>query len=175
MSWVTLEKKTFPTTLFVYPLWGICFVCKIYIFAYIAKMATFQSEVANSKFFNFFKIWHLSFEIHFLSREAIKTRWDRAFWNKIPKKVRFLVLKSDSTITLARYIITNLKVLNCCNCESGCIFWPKYCKVKILRKSHDWHNPSRQFSTRSPSGERLVCFWLLLCCHRDSLRELWNF
>ena len=69
------EKKFFPPLCLFTPYGAICFVSKIYIFAYIAKMATFQNEVAQlQKFFNFFKISHLLSNIHFLSREAIKTR-----------------------------------------------------------------------------------------------------
>ena len=69
------REKIFSTTLSVYPLGTIFYVCKIYISGHIAKMAIFQNEVGQlQKFFNFLKISHLLSNIHFLSREAIKTR-----------------------------------------------------------------------------------------------------
>ena len=80
--------------------------CVKYIYLPILpKWQHFKMKLTNFKTFSsFLKTSHFSSNIHFLSREAIKTRWDRAFWNRIPKKVRFLVHKSDSTITPARYI-----------------------------------------------------------------------
>ena len=69
------REKFFGTTLSVYPLWSHTLHRKICIFGHIAKMATFQNEVAQIQiFFNFLKLSHLSSNIQFLSREAIKTR-----------------------------------------------------------------------------------------------------
>ena len=54
----------------------------IYIFFEVAQLQIFENEVAQlQKFFTFLKVSRLNFNIYFEAREAIKTRWDRAFWN----------------------------------------------------------------------------------------------
>ena len=53
------REKIFYPTLSVYPQGTIFYVCKIYIFDHIAKMATFENEVGQlQKIFNFLKISH---------------------------------------------------------------------------------------------------------------------
>ena len=92
ISGVSLEKKPF-TSLCLFIPWGlgtIFYVCKIYISGHIAKIAIFQNEVGQPQiFFNFLTISYLLSNIHFLFHERIKIRWDKAFWNLIPKKVNF--------------------------------------------------------------------------------------
>ena len=63
---------------------------KIYIFCIFFQLHQLQNEVGQLQIFlKFFKLPDESSNIHFQAREAIKTRWDRAFWKKFRKKSDF--------------------------------------------------------------------------------------
>ena len=65
--------------------------CVKYIYLrMLPKWQHFKMKLPNFNFFfKFLNVSHLYFNIYFLSRETIRIRWDRAFWNLIPRKVRF--------------------------------------------------------------------------------------
>jgi hypothetical protein len=89
----------------------------------------------TSQKFLFLKIWHFVSNIHFESREVIKTRWATAFWNLSVTKCQVFDIKGSSTIRPAWYLFSG--TVNITNGTIPGLFWITETPSEILRR---WAN-----------------------------------
>ena len=86
--------------------WVPIFERQKYIYQHVSPKGRFWGKEVGQlqKNFFFLKICHFVSNIHFESREAIKTRWATAFWNLTITKCQVFDTKLLSTIGSAWYI-----------------------------------------------------------------------
>ena len=126
---------------------------------YVPSNGKQTNEVGQlQKNFDFLEVWNFNFNIYFEAREAIKTRWDRAFSNLTNKKRQFLSHSVRQQSALHDIYPTLSKKIFFEHFSTYSVDWDNNALTCTLKSSYEnWNIEVSKFGTKKNQGlEKII-------------------